>query len=131
MQTEINKVELRNLQIEDYKQLKTSMLHSYCELDDTYWEEEEIENLLSIFPEGQLVILVDDKVVGSALSILVNYKKQVPIIRIKKSLEIPLFQHTILMAKFYMESTFSSVQNTAVCVWDEDYTMPEKNFAKL
>ena len=75
MQTEINKVELRNLQIEDYKQLKTSMLHSYCELDDTYWEEEEIENLLSIFPEGQLVILVDDKVVGSALSILVNYKK--------------------------------------------------------
>ena len=41
MQTEINKVELRNLQIEDYKQLKTSMLHSYCELDDTYWEEEE------------------------------------------------------------------------------------------
>ena len=75
MQKEINKVELRNLQIEDYKQLKTSMLHSYCELDDTYWEEEEIENLLSIFPEGQLVILVDDKVVGSALSILVNYKK--------------------------------------------------------
>lgn len=75
MQTEINKVELRNLQIEDYKQLKTSMLHSYCELDDTYWEEEEIENLLSIFPEGQLVILVDDKVVGSALSILINYKK--------------------------------------------------------
>ena len=75
MQAEINKVELRNLQIEDYKQLKTSMLHSYCELDDTYWEEEEIENLLSIFPEGQLVILVDDKVVGSALSILVNYRK--------------------------------------------------------
>jgi len=75
MQTEINKVELRNLQIEDYKQLKTSMLHAYCELEDTYWEEEEIENLLSIFPEGQLVILVDDKVVGSALSLLVSYKK--------------------------------------------------------
>lgn len=75
MQTEINKVELRNLQIEDYKQLKTSMLHAYCELDEPYWEEKEIEKLLSLFPEGQLVILVDDKVVGSALSILVNYKK--------------------------------------------------------
>lgn len=75
MQTEINKVELRNLQIEDYKQLKTSMLHAYQEFDGSYWEEEEIELLLSLFPEGQLVILVDDKVVGSALSILVNYKK--------------------------------------------------------
>lgn len=75
MQTEINKVELRNLQIEDYKQLKNSMVKAYCELDESYWEESEIENLLSIFPEGQLVILVDDKVVGSALSLLVNYKK--------------------------------------------------------
>lgn len=75
MQAEINKVELRNLQIEDYKQLKTSMLHAYQEFDESYWEEEEIELLLSLFPEGQLVILVDDKVVGSALSILVNYKK--------------------------------------------------------
>ena len=75
MQAEINKVELRNLQIEDYKQLKTSMLHAYDEFDEPYWEEEEIERLLSLFPEGQLVILVDDKVVGSALSILVNYKK--------------------------------------------------------
>ncbi|MEZ0007315.1 putative amidohydrolase/ribosomal protein S18 acetylase RimI-like enzyme [Flavobacterium sp. 28YEA47A] len=75
MQAEINKVELRNLQIEDYKQLKTSMLHAYDEFDEPYWEEKEIEKLLSLFPEGQLVILVDDKVVGSALSILVNYKK--------------------------------------------------------
>ncbi|WP_296143586.1 bifunctional GNAT family N-acetyltransferase/carbon-nitrogen hydrolase family protein [uncultured Flavobacterium sp.] len=75
MQTEINKVELRNLQIEDYKQLKTSMLHSYEELDEPYWREEEIKKLLDVFPDGQLVILVDDKVVGSALSILVNYKK--------------------------------------------------------
>jgi len=75
MQTEINKVELRNLQIEDYKQLKTSMLHSYGELDEPYWREDEIKNLLDIFPDGQIVILVDNKVVGSALSILVNYKK--------------------------------------------------------
>jgi len=75
MQAEINKVELRNLQIEDYKQLKTSMLHSYEELDEPYWREEEIKKLLDVFPDGQLVILVDDKVVGSALSILVNYKK--------------------------------------------------------
>lgn len=75
MQTEINKVELRNLKIEDYKQLKNSMVKAYCELDEPYWREDEIENLLNIFPEGQLVILVDDKVVGSALSLIVDYKK--------------------------------------------------------
>ncbi len=75
MQTEISKVELRNLAIEDYKELKISMLHAYCELEESYWEEEEIEKLLEIFPEGQIAVLVDGKVVGSALSILVSYKK--------------------------------------------------------
>ena len=77
MQTEINKVELRNLKLEDYKQLKNSMIKAYCEIDGAYWMEEEIENLLDIFPEGQLVILVDDKVVGAALSLIVDYKKAV------------------------------------------------------
>lgn len=77
MQTEINKVELRNLMLEDYKQLKNSMIKAYCEIDGAYWAEEEIANLLDIFPEGQLVILVDDKVVGAALSLIVDYKKAV------------------------------------------------------
>ncbi|HEU4495496.1 MAG TPA: bifunctional GNAT family N-acetyltransferase/carbon-nitrogen hydrolase family protein, partial [Flavobacterium sp.] len=48
---------------------------AYSELDEPYWQEEEISRLLEVFPDGQLVILVDDKVVGSALSILVSYKK--------------------------------------------------------
>jgi predicted amidohydrolase/ribosomal protein S18 acetylase RimI-like enzyme len=72
MQTEINKVELRNLRIEDYKELKNSMMEAYSELENAYWKEHHINKLLSIFPEGQLVILVDDKVVGSALSLIVN-----------------------------------------------------------
>ena len=67
MQIEINKVELRNLQIEDYKQLKISMQHAYNDMEEPYWKEKDIEKLLKIFPEGQLVILVDGKVVGSAL----------------------------------------------------------------
>ncbi|MFN3752901.1 GNAT family N-acetyltransferase [Flavobacterium sp.] len=72
MQTEINKVELRNLRIEDYKELKKSMMEAYSELENAYWKEHHIEKLLTIFPEGQLVILVDGKVVGSALSLIVN-----------------------------------------------------------
>ena len=72
MQTEISKVELRNLRIEDYKELKNSMMEAYHELENSYWKEHHIEKLLNIFPEGQLVILIDEKVVGSALSLIVH-----------------------------------------------------------
>lgn len=75
MQAKINKVKLRNLQIEDYKELKNSMQEAYSELENSYWREDQIEKLLKIFPEGQLVILVDGKVVGSALSLIIEYKK--------------------------------------------------------
>ena len=72
MQTHINKVELRNLKYDDYKELKNSMVESYPEMVGSYWREHQIEKLLNIFPEGQLVILVDGKVVGSALSLIVD-----------------------------------------------------------
>ena len=72
---QITKVELRNLRIEDYNELKSSMVQAYSEMDGSYWKEHQIEKLLEIFPEGQLVILVDDKVVGSALSLIVHEEK--------------------------------------------------------
>lgn len=79
MQAEINKVELRNLRIEDYQQLRLSMQHAYTsadmDMEEPYWGLEDIKRLLKIFPEGQLVVLVDDKVVGSALSLIVDLKK--------------------------------------------------------
>jgi predicted amidohydrolase/ribosomal protein S18 acetylase RimI-like enzyme len=75
MQEAIRKIELRNLQIEDYKELKNSMMEAYSELENSYWKEHHIEKLLAIFPESQLVVLVDDKVVGSALSLIIDYNK--------------------------------------------------------
>jgi hypothetical protein len=39
---------------------------------DSFWKEDQIELLLKNFPEGQLVIVVDGIVVGSALSLLVT-----------------------------------------------------------
>lgn len=72
MAKEINKVELRNLKIEDYQELKNTMIVSYPEMVDSYWKQSHIEKLLEIFPQGQLAIIVDDKVVGSALSIIVK-----------------------------------------------------------
>ncbi|RTY96009.1 bifunctional GNAT family N-acetyltransferase/carbon-nitrogen hydrolase family protein [Flavobacterium sp. GT3R68] len=72
MQAKIKKVELRNLEFDDYKQLKKSMVQSYPEMVDSYWRADDIEKLLGVFPEGQLVILVDGKVVGAALSLVVD-----------------------------------------------------------
>lgn len=72
MQAKIKKVELRNLEFDDYKQLKKSMVESYPEMVDSYWRADDIQKLLAVFPEGQLVILVDGKVVGAALSLVVD-----------------------------------------------------------
>src|SRR5690554_7164155 len=70
---QINKVELRNLEVEDYIELKNSMLQAYEEgVEDPYWKKEEIRRLLKIFSEGQLVIVVDDVVVGAALWLIVD-----------------------------------------------------------
>ena len=72
MPANIKTIELRNLQIEDYKELKKSMVESYPEMADSFWKEDQIEVLLKKFPEGQLVIVVDGIVVGSAMSLLVT-----------------------------------------------------------
>ena len=72
MPSTIQSIELRNLKIEDYKELKKSMVESYPEMAESFWQEEQLEILLKKFPEGQLVIVVDGIVVGSALSILVT-----------------------------------------------------------
>jgi hypothetical protein len=53
------------------------------------------------FPEGQLVIVVDGIVVGSALSLLVTEDFAFKNGLIKLSQEILRFQLTILMEKFY------------------------------
>lgn len=68
----INKVEVRNLQMDDYAQLAQSFTRVYAD-KDVFWTREQIKTLITIFPEGQIVIVVDDKIVGCALSIIVDY----------------------------------------------------------
>ena len=68
----IEKVGLRNLRMEDYDQLAKSFKRIYAD-SDVFWTKEQIKKLITIFPEGQVVIIVDDKIVGCALSIIVNY----------------------------------------------------------
>jgi predicted amidohydrolase/ribosomal protein S18 acetylase RimI-like enzyme len=71
----INKVKIRPLQIEDYAQLAQSFTRTYTDMSDIFWSHEQIEKLIRIFPEGQIVAVVDNKLVGCALSIIVDYKR--------------------------------------------------------
>ena len=67
-----NQVELRNLQMEDYDQLARSFKRIYAD-SDVFWTHAQIKKLITIFPEGQVVVIVGDKIVGCALSIIVDY----------------------------------------------------------
>ncbi|MAT53799.1 MAG: carbon-nitrogen hydrolase [Saprospirales bacterium] len=73
MEQDIKKVELRYLKIEDYDEFKEAMVKAYHPMTDAYWKKHHIEKLLRIFPEGQVVVLVDGKIVGAAMSIIVEY----------------------------------------------------------
>ena len=70
---EIKKVEVRLLKVGDYLDLADAMREAYKNWHGTLWSEETIHRLVEIFPEGQIVVLVNNKVVGVALSIIVNY----------------------------------------------------------
>lgn len=68
-------IEVRNLTIEDYQELKDSMIRAYATLGGQYWKEDAINKLITKFPQGQVVVTLDGKVVGCALSIIVKYDK--------------------------------------------------------
>ena len=66
-------VELSLLSLDDYQELKQIMIEAYTNLEDPYREEHQIKFLISNFPEGQVVIKVNDQIAGCALSIKVDY----------------------------------------------------------
>ncbi|MEO5499968.1 MAG: bifunctional GNAT family N-acetyltransferase/carbon-nitrogen hydrolase family protein [Ginsengibacter sp.] len=68
-------IEIGHLQYEDYKDLLTAMKASYPEWQGNYWSLESIKRLIDKFPEGQIVIKVDGKVVGCILSLVVEYNR--------------------------------------------------------
>lgn len=70
---EIDNIELKYLEIEDYKELKEAMIAAYKTMPDAYWKENQIESLLTKFPDGQVVIKINGQVAGCALSIIVDY----------------------------------------------------------
>lgn len=75
MEDKIGTVELRNLSLDDYQGLKKAMIASYENWTGALWEKKDIARLLQLFPEGQIGILVDDKIAGCALSLVVDYDR--------------------------------------------------------
>lgn len=71
----IKQVEIRTLQISDYDQLSQSFTRVYTDGSDIFWTRKQIEKLSKIFPDGQIVAIVDNKIIGCALSIIVDYDK--------------------------------------------------------
>jgi predicted amidohydrolase/GNAT superfamily N-acetyltransferase len=72
---ELQSIELRNLDVQDYQELKKSMKSAYLDMDEDYWDANSIKKLIKLFPEGQLCVTVNGNVVGCALAIIVDYKK--------------------------------------------------------
>ncbi|GAL75245.1 aliphatic amidase AmiE [Nonlabens ulvanivorans] len=71
--SKIDNLNLEFLQLKDYEELKHAMIDSYSNLPDSYWREEQIKTLINKFPEGQVVLKVNEEIVACALSIVVKY----------------------------------------------------------
>lgn len=74
MSTEQTRLEICNLSLEMYPQVKALMDEVYAELGGA-WPSHTIEYLIQEFPEGQIGILDDNHLVGLALSVQVEYAR--------------------------------------------------------
>lgn len=68
-------IQVRNLTKKDYKDLKASMTEAYHGNAGEVWTRENIVDLVDLFPEGQLCVEIDGKVVACALALVINSKK--------------------------------------------------------
>lgn len=69
---EIENIELKYLNLDDYQELKAAMQEAYSTMPDAIWQEHHIKTLIKKFPEGQVVIKINGLIAGCALSLIVN-----------------------------------------------------------
>jgi predicted amidohydrolase/GNAT superfamily N-acetyltransferase len=70
----ISRLEVESLQVSDYQELVAAMKAAYPDWQGGFWSLAAITSLINKFPEGQFVVKANDRVVGSALSIIVEYE---------------------------------------------------------
>ena len=71
----IENIELTYLKLNDYEELKAAMIASYTTMPEAYWRAHQIKKLIDEFPEGQVIIKVNNQIAGCALSIMVDYNQ--------------------------------------------------------
>lgn len=69
---EIDNITLQFLKLEDYGDLKQAMIEAYPNIPEPFWKEKQLKVLVENFPEGQIVIMIDNEFAGCALSIRVD-----------------------------------------------------------
>jgi len=69
---EIENIELKYLSFGDYQELKEMMIEAYTNMPDSYWQEHHIKSLIERFPDGQVVVKVNNEIAGCALSIVIS-----------------------------------------------------------
>ena len=72
---DIENIELKFLTIDDYQELKETMINAYTNMPNSYWREHQIQSLIDRFPDGQVVIKINGQLAGCALSIVIDYNK--------------------------------------------------------
>jgi predicted amidohydrolase/GNAT superfamily N-acetyltransferase len=69
------KVEVRPLEMATYADFSEAMSAAYPDWSGMLWRRETIQKLIHLFPEGQLGVFVSGKLVGCALTIIVDIEK--------------------------------------------------------
>lgn len=69
-----HKLKIRNIKISDYDDIREIMVMVYDQLLEP-WTKKELRSHLKYFPEGQICIEDNGKVVGAAFSLIVDYNK--------------------------------------------------------
>ena len=123
-------IDIRNLQITDYDELRETMQKAYPAMSESIWSKKSIQKLIKIFPDGQICITVDGKIAAVCLALKVQYElfgddhtyKEItgdtPLTRIPRP------------EMFCMELKFSLILNSANCGWREDYMTRAKIYVK-
>lgn len=69
----IDNIELAYLTADDYQELKSLVEAAYPNMRDLHWNRAEIEKLVSLFPEGQIVLKVNGELAGCAFALRQNH----------------------------------------------------------
>ncbi|MCI5066666.1 bifunctional GNAT family N-acetyltransferase/carbon-nitrogen hydrolase family protein [bacterium] len=68
----IQHVVVEPLRLDDYEDIRKSMEEAYAQSGMEVWKRSSIERLIKLFPEGQLGVRVDGKVIGCALTLMLD-----------------------------------------------------------